>query len=69
MTIVFSCANWIFSYIPILFIDISSLCNFNKFKWGTQLYICMIETAVLCIVMIVLTILEFLKLNKLISPE
>ena len=59
----------IFSYAPILFADASSLIKFDQFKWGTQLYICLIETAVLTIYILILTIIEFFRLNKLIVIE
>ena len=60
----------IFSYAPILFADISSLVfNYKIFKWGTQLYICMLETGGITTYIFILTIIEFFRLNKLIRVE
>ena len=67
--ILFTLLNFLLSYSFILAVDISSLLKFDTFKWGTQLYICFIETLVLCIFGALMTIFEFFRLNKLIMIE
>jgi hypothetical protein len=49
------------SNILFLIYDVSGF--LDDFTWGTQLYIVMLETAIISVVMIILEMIEFLKLN------
>lgn len=58
--------SWVFCYLPIFVADIVI---FIKVKWGFQLLILAIETAILQTISIILTIIEFRKgYSKLLSP-
>lgn len=48
--------SWVFCYLPIFVADIVI---FIKVKWGFQLLILAIETAILQTISIILTIIEF----------
>ena len=65
----FTCLNWLFSYTPFLFVDIFSLIKYPEISWGAQLYICLIETAILSLSQLVLSVIELVKLNSLISID
>lgn len=64
--ILFSVANIVFCYAPIVLIDIVGLLYLY---WKTQLYITMIETATMVLITLILTIIEFCYLKRLISDD
>lgn len=54
--------NIILTLLPIIFIDIYGLV---KYRWGGQFYIIIIETLVLTITVLILSIIEFKASRKL----
>lgn len=58
-------ANIVLTLLPIIFVDIYGLV---KYKWGGQFYIIIIETLVLTIAVLILSIIEF-KASKSITPN
>lgn len=56
----------VFCYAPIILIDVVGLMNLYM---KTQLYINMFETAVMIIISIILSIIEFCKLKKLLGDD
>ena len=64
--IFFICFNLIFTSLPILIVDAVGLIYL---KWGTQLYITIIETAVLTIFILILTFVELSRLKRLLADN
>lgn len=62
----FLLANIVLVYVPLIAIDIYGLIDLD---WGTQLYICMIETLILSLCGIGLGIYELLKMSGFIAAD
>lgn len=66
LIIFFTCFNLIFTSVPILIVDVVGLMYLS---WGTQLYISFIETAVLTIMILILTFVELCRLKRLLADS
>lgn len=58
-------ANIFLTLTPIIFVDIYGLV---KYRWGTQLYITLIETLILALFVLIISILEFRQNRQLRDP-